>query len=186
MLSVSGHKIHGPKGVGILYIDEHVKIKPIIFGGGQQKGMRSGTENVPGIAGIGKATELSYANLDRDVERLYELKRYFEDGLQKLSGVVINGPLYEQGAPHIVSASFAGVRSEVLLHALEDKGIYVSAGSACDQLQMLCIEIPRNSAQVKVCRHDNDKADCQIQSQQDFSFCFIFSSIFHETAFSIR
>ena len=131
MLSVSGHKIHGPKGVGILYIDEHVKIKPIIFGGGQQKGMRSGTENVPGIAGIGKATELSYANLDRDVERLYELKRYFEDGLQKLSGVVINGPLYEQGAPHIVSASFAGVRSEVLLHALEDKGIYVSAGSAC-------------------------------------------------------
>ena len=131
MLSVSGHKIHGPKGVGILYIDEHVKIKPIIFGGGQQKGMRSGTENVPGIAGIGRATELSYANLDRDVERLYELKRYFEDGLQKLSGVVINGPLYEQGAPHIVSASFAGVRSEVLLHALEDKGIYVSAGSAC-------------------------------------------------------
>ena len=131
MLSVSGHKIHGPKGVGILYIDEHVKIKPIIFGGGQQKGMRSGTENVPGIAGIGKATELSYANLDHDVERLYELKRYFEDGLQKLSGVVINGPLYEQGAPHIVSASFAGVRSEVLLHALEDKGIYVSAGSAC-------------------------------------------------------
>ena len=95
MLSVSGHKIHGPKGVGILYIDEHVKIKPIIFGGGQQKGMRSGTENVPGIAGIGKATELSYANLDHDVERLYELKRYFEDGLQKLSGVVINGPLYE-------------------------------------------------------------------------------------------
>lgn len=131
MLSVSGHMIHGPKGVGILYIDEHVKIKPIIFGGGQQKGMRSGTENVPGIAGIGRATELSYANLDRDVERLYELKRYFEDGLQKLSGVVINGPLYEQGAPHIVSASFAGVRSEVLLHALEDKGIYVSAGSAC-------------------------------------------------------
>ena len=131
LLSVSGHKIHGPKGTGFLYVGDKVKIHPYIHGGGQQQGMRSGTENVPGIAGIGRATELSYANLDRDVERLYELKRYFEDGLQKLSGVVINGPLYEQGAPHIVSASFAGVRSEVLLHALEDKGIYVSAGSAC-------------------------------------------------------
>lgn len=131
MLSVSGHKIHGPKGTGFLYIDEHVKIKPILFGGGQQKGLRSGTENVPGVAGIGKATQMMYRNLATDVEKLYELKRYFTDEIQKLENVKVNGPLYEEGAPHIVSVSFAGVRSEVLLHALEDRGVYVSAGSAC-------------------------------------------------------
>jgi len=131
MLSVSGHKIHGPKGIGFLYIDEHVKIKPILFGGGQQKGLRSGTENVPGVAGIGKAVQLMYRNLAADVEKLYELKRYFTDEIQKLENVKVNGPLYEEGAPHIVSVSFAGVRSEVLLHALEDRGVYVSAGSAC-------------------------------------------------------
>lgn len=131
MLSVSGHKIHGPKGTGFLYIDEHVKIKPILFGGGQQKGLRSGTENVPGVAGIGKATQLMYRNLSEDVERLYKLKRHFTDGILQISNVKINGPMYEEGAPHIVSVSFAGVRSEVLLHALEDRGVYVSAGSAC-------------------------------------------------------
>jgi cysteine desulfurase len=131
MLSVSGHKIHGPKGTGFLYVDEHVKIKPIVFGGGQQKGMRSGTENVPGVAGIGKATQLMYRNLAEDVEKLYDLKRYFTDEIQKIENVKVNGPLYEEGAPHIVSVSFAGVRSEVLLHALEDRGVYVSAGSAC-------------------------------------------------------
>ena len=131
MLSVSGHKIHGPKGTGFLYIDEKVKIKPIVFGGGQQKGMRSGTENVPGTAGLGKACELIYKDLSADVERLYELKRYFTDRVLEISQVQVNGPLYEEGAPHIVSVSFGGVRSEVLLHALEDRGICVSAGSAC-------------------------------------------------------
>lgn len=131
MLSVSGHKIHGPKGIGFLYIDDHVKIKPIVFGGGQQKGLRSGTENVPGIAGLGKATELMYRDLSEDVAKLYELKRYFTDEVLQIPGVKINGPLYEEGAPHIVSVSFAGVRSEVLLHALEERGVYVSAGSAC-------------------------------------------------------
>lgn len=131
MMSVSGHKIHGPKGTGFLYIDEHVKIKPILFGGGQQKGMRSGTENVPGVAGIGKATQLMYRNLPEDVSRLYGLKRYFTDGILQISNAKVNGPMYEEGAPHIVSVSFLGVRSEVLLHALEEKGVYVSAGSAC-------------------------------------------------------
>ncbi len=131
MMSVSGHKIHGPKGTGFLYIDERVKIKPILFGGGQQKGMRSGTENVPGVAGIGKAAQLMYRNLSEDVSRLYELKRYFTDGILQISNAKVNGPMYEEGAPHIVSVSFLGVRSEVLLHALEEKGVYVSAGSAC-------------------------------------------------------
>ncbi len=131
MMSVSGHKIHGPKGVGFLYVDEKVKIKPILFGGGQQSGIRSGTENVPGIAGMAKAVELIYNDLDGEVEKLYHLKKAFVEGLQKLDGIVVNGWADEQGAPHIVSVSVSGVRSEVLLHALEDKGIYVSAGSAC-------------------------------------------------------
>lgn len=131
MVSVSGHKIHGPKGVGFLYIDERTKIKPIIFGGGQQRNFRSGTENVPGAAGIGKAAELIYRDLAKDTERLYRLKEYFVGELSRMPHVYINGPQDETGAPHIVSASIAGIRSEVLLHALEEKGVYVSSGSAC-------------------------------------------------------
>lgn len=131
MVSVSGHKIHGPKGVGFLYIDERTKIKPIIFGGGQQRNFRSGTENVPGVAGIGKASELIYRDLAEDTERLYRLKEYFVRELSSMPHIYINGPQDETGAPHIVSASIGGIRSEVLLHALEEKGVYVSAGSAC-------------------------------------------------------
>lgn len=131
MVSVSGHKIHGPKGTGFLYIDEKVKIKPIIYGGGQQNGYRSGTENILGVAGLGKASELIYKDLVEDTNRLYELKKRLVEGLLKIDRVKINGPQDETGAPHIVSASIAGIRSEVMLHSLEDKGIYVSAGSAC-------------------------------------------------------
>ena len=131
LLSVSGHKIHGPKGVGFLYIGEKVKIHNIIYGGGQQKNLRSGTENVPGIAGMAKAAEMLYNHLEEDAERLYSLKDYFCEGLRKIPDIRINNPEGMEGAPHIVSLSVVGVRSEVLLHALEDKGIYVSAGSAC-------------------------------------------------------
>lgn len=131
LLSASGHKIHGPKGVGLLYVDEKVKIRPISYGGGQQGGMRSGTENVPGAAGLAKAVELVYKNLDQDVARMYQLKKAFVEGIRKLDDVVVNGYSDENGAPHVASVSFKGVRSEVILHALEDKGIYVSAGSAC-------------------------------------------------------
>lgn len=131
LLSVSGHKIHGPKGIGFLYIGEKVKIHNIIYGGGQQKNLRSGTENVPGIAGMAKAAEMLYNHLEEDAERLYSLKDYFCEGLRKIPDIRINNPEGMEGAPHIVSLSVAGVRSEVLLHALEDKGIYVSAGSAC-------------------------------------------------------
>lgn len=131
LLSVSGHKIHGPKGVGFLYIGEKVKIHNIIYGGGQQKNLRSGTENVPSIAGMAKAAEMLYNHLEEDAERLYSLKDYFCEGLRKIPDIRINNPEGMEGAPHIVSLSVAGVRSEVLLHALEDKGIYVSAGSAC-------------------------------------------------------
>lgn len=131
LLSVSGHKIHAPKGTGVLYVDQKVKIRPILFGGEQQKGLRSGTENVPGIAGIAEAAKACYTGLDEKIDRLYQLKEQFTDGIHKLEGTVVNGRTGRDSAPHIVSVSFEGVRSEVLLHALEERGIYVSAGSAC-------------------------------------------------------
>ncbi len=131
LLSVSGHKIHGPKGVGFLYVNEKVKIHPILFGGGQQRGLRSGTENVPSIAGLAKASEEIYASLDRDVERMYDLKQRFLNGVRQLPDVRVNGLTGRESAPHVISVSFRGVRSEVLLHALEERQIYVSAGSAC-------------------------------------------------------
>lgn len=131
LLSVSGHKIHGPKGVGFLYISEKVKIHPLIRGGGQQRDLRSGTDNVPGIAGIGCAAELIYDNFEKKTGHIRELKKYLADELVKLENVFINGPEPEEAAPHILNVSFIGVRSEVLLHTLEEKEIYVSAGSAC-------------------------------------------------------
>ncbi len=144
LLSASAHKFHGPKGCGFLYVREGVKIRPTVFGGGQQRGLRSGTENVAGIAGMALAAQEVFQTLDQDFERMVGLRRKFLTGLLALPGVTVNGPTgcpgLESGAdsaaagfaaPHIVNASFAGVRSEVLLHALEEKGIYVSAGSAC-------------------------------------------------------
>ena len=131
MLSVSGHKIHGPKGSGFLWVKEKTKLKPLILGGGQQKGMRSGTENVPAIAGLGEAAEEIYENLDEKRAHLYGLKQRFIDRIEKLEGTHVNGKTGEDSAPHIVSVSFEGIRSEVLLHSLEDRGIYVSSGSAC-------------------------------------------------------
>lgn len=131
LLSVSAHKIHGPKGVGFLYINEKVKIKPIIFGGGQQKGMRSGTENVPGVAGMALAVEEIYKDFEEKTDYLYAIKDRFVKGLADIEGVKVNGLRGRDSAPHVVSVSIAGIRSEVMLHALEDKGIYVSAGSAC-------------------------------------------------------
>ena len=131
LLAVSGHKIHGPKGAGFLYINEKAKIQPLLLGGGQQKGMRSGTDNVPGIAGLGVAAKKIYENLEADTARMRELKTYLAAELGKMEQVEINGPEPEKGAPHILNVSFLGVRSEVLLHTLEDRQIYVSAGSAC-------------------------------------------------------
>ena len=128
MLSVSGHKIHGPKGIGFIYIKEGTKIKPMIWGGNQQKGMRSGTENVPGIVGLGKATELIYQDHKEKVKHIRAVKEHFID---RVMAEIPNVKDNSGEAPHIASISFLGVRSEVLLHALEEKGIYVSAGSAC-------------------------------------------------------
>lgn len=140
LMSVSGHKFHGPKGSGFLYVKEGTKISPILFGGGQQKGMRSGTENVPAIAGMAEAARIMYDSHSEKVDRLYSLKKHLIQGLVEIDGVTVNAvpewhnsldESVRQTAPHIVSASFDGVRSEVLLHALADKGIFVSSGSAC-------------------------------------------------------
>lgn len=133
MMSVSGHKIHGPKGSGFLYVNEKVKIRPILFGGGQQDGMRSGTENVPAIAGLGVAVKEIYTGHLEKRAKLYELKKRLIAGLQDVDGVTINALIdpIEETAPHIVSVSFANTRSEVMLHALAQKGVFVSSGSAC-------------------------------------------------------
>ena len=131
LLSVSAHKIHGPKGVGFLYIRSGVKIKPLIYGGGQQNNLRSGTENVPGAAGLGVAAKEMYTDHEEKIRRLTELKDYMIDRLGEIEGTLVNSKKGTESAPQIVSVSFEGVRSEVLLHALEDKEIYVSSGSAC-------------------------------------------------------
>lgn len=162
LLSVSGHKIHGPKGTGILYVNSKLKIHPILLGGGQQKGMRSGTENVPGIAGLAEAAKECYENLDEKIDRLYALKERFVKQIEELDDVKVNGRTGRDSAPHIVSVSFRDVRSEVLLHALEEKGIYVSAGSACSSNK------PAVSHTLKSMGVEKDLLGSTIR----FSFCF--------------
>ncbi len=163
LLSVSGHKIHGPKGSGFLYASGKVKLKPIIYGGGQQKGMRSGTENVPAIAGLGEAVKYSYDNFNEKIEKLYSLKDYFIDEVSKIDNVKINSKKGQESAPHIVSVSFIGVRSEVMLHTLEDRGIFVSAGSACSSNKQKNV-----SATLKGIGLKPEEIDSTIR----FSFCY--------------
>lgn len=162
LLSVSGHKIHGPKGTGILFIRDKVKVRPLILGGGQQKAMRSGTENVPGIAGLGIAAKIVYTNLDEKIDYLYHLKDQLIEGIRTIPGTIINGKTGRDSAPHILSVSFEGVRSEVLLHALEDRNIYVSSGSACASNK------PALSSTLVAIGVDNKLLDSTIR----FSFCF--------------
>ncbi len=131
LLSVSGHKIHAPKGIGFLYIRDKVKVKPIIYGGGHQKGMRSGTENVPGVAALGEAAAEIYDNFEDKIDKMYAIKERFIKGVTEIEGVTINGRTGRDSAPQVVSVSIRDVRSEVMLHSLEEYGIYVSAGSAC-------------------------------------------------------
>lgn len=165
LMSASGHKIHGPKGVGFLYVDEKVKIHSLIHGGGQQQNLRSGTENVPGAAGLARAAELLYENLEEDTAGLYQIKQVFLDGVRKIEGVRVNGllpdrPSGEETAPHVASIFIPGVRSEVMLHALEEKGIFVSAGSACSARK------PQPSATLKAMGASRE----QLESTIRFSF----------------
>ncbi len=130
LLSVSGHKFHGPKGTGMLYIREKTQNSVRDHGGGQQSGMRSGTENVPGAAGMALAAEMAYGKLEESRAHMCQ-REHLIHGLQAMENVTVHGAEGGTAAPHIVNASFLGVRSEVLLHTLEYEGIYVSAGSAC-------------------------------------------------------
>ncbi len=132
MLSMSGHKIHGPKGVGFFYMKKGLKVRPIIYGGGQERGQRSATENTPGIVGLAKAVELAMENMDASHEKVMEVKRTLAEGiLRDIPKTHINGPSIEEASPYVLNVSFNGLRSEVLLHSLEESEIYVSAGSAC-------------------------------------------------------
>ncbi len=142
LMSVSGHKINAPKGSGFLYVKDGVRIRPLIWGGGQQKDRRSGTENVPAIAGLAAAARQYYNERREATERLYELKTMFVNELKDINGTHVHAVKPEEDgsfseaevrktAPHIVSAGFEGARAEVLLHALEQSEIYVSSGSAC-------------------------------------------------------
>lgn len=162
LLSVSGHKLHAPKGVGFLYVNSRVKIHPLILGGGQQKGMRSGTDNVPGIAGMGQAAKEAYTDFDYKLQHIYELKQFFMEEAAKLPDTVLNSLPGAEGAPHIVSVSFRGVRSEVLLHALEERGIQVSSGSACSSNKKLPV-----SSVLKEIGMEKELLDATIR----FSFC---------------
>ena len=140
LMSASGHKIHGPKGSGFLYIRDGINMVPFVRGGGQQRDLRSGTENVPAYAGFGKAAEDAYTDHEKKIGDMYALKQRFIAEVQKaVPRCIVNAidkikPLSEavnETAPHVASVSFPGTRAEVMLHALEAKGIYVSSGSAC-------------------------------------------------------
>ena len=128
-LTASGHKIHGPKGVGFLYKKSGVRLSPLIYGGNQESGYRSGTENVPGIVGMAKATELIVPNIQENYEKIKMLWRRLKKGILDIGDVIINSP--NNCTPYILNASFMGTRGEVILHRLESKGIFVSTGSAC-------------------------------------------------------
>jgi cysteine desulfurase len=136
LLSISAHKIHGPKGVGALYVRDGVKLQPLFYGGGQERGIRSGTENAPGIAGFGVAAERAAKELAKSSSKMRELRdELIEKIRSEISDVRINTP--EQAAPHIVNVSFRGVRGEVLVHALESGGVFVSTGSACSSKEKI-------------------------------------------------
>lgn len=130
-LTASAHKIHGPKGVGILYIKKGAVLKSLISGGSQEKGLRAGTENLPGIIGLETAAQITFKNINENYSKVKELKEYMVSELEKIDNIRINSPLRDEFSPYILNVSFIGVRAEVLLHLLEESNIYVSTGSAC-------------------------------------------------------
>lgn len=129
-MSVSGHKFHGPKGIGFMYVRDNNRIKPLLTGGGQEIGIRSGTENVPGIYGIGEAVRIVNQDLEGNIKKIESLKLLLkQEIIENIENIKINSP--EDGVCHILNVSFLGIKGEVLLHYLEQKDIYVSTGSAC-------------------------------------------------------
>ena len=132
LLTMSGHKIHGPKGTGALFMRKGLKVKPLMLGGGQQRGQRPGTENGAGAAALGVAAEAAFSSLKESIEKVREVKRTLLEGILAMPDTQLNGDSLEEASPYVLNVTFKGLRSEVLLHALESKGIVVSAGSACD------------------------------------------------------
>jgi len=132
-LSISGHKIHSLKGVGALYIKKGIRIEPLYYGGGQEEGIRPGTENIPGIWSLGKAVEVYQRLGQQAIDIVRESKEYFTKRiLEEIAQTGINGTLDKQkSAPHIANIWFKGIPGEVIIHALEEKGIFASTGSAC-------------------------------------------------------
>ncbi|QLY81103.1 cysteine desulfurase family protein [Clostridium intestinale] len=130
-LTVSSHKFHGPKGVGFCYIRKGLRLKPLISGGGQESGFRSGTENLPGVMGMVVASKMAQASIKESYKKVWEIKEHFIEKLKGIENIKINSPLKENISPYILNVSFTGIRGEVLLHALEENGIFVSTGSAC-------------------------------------------------------
>lgn len=132
LMSISGHKICGPKGIGALYVKKGTKLRSIVFGGSQEFGLRAGTENVPGILGLGAASELVKRELEVNTKKMGQLKIRLLEGIKdNLQGIKVNSIIGDGSAPHILNLSFKGIRGEVLLHSLEQEHIYVSTGSAC-------------------------------------------------------
>jgi cysteine desulfurase len=132
LLTLSGHKIHGPKGIGALYVDSSSTIKSILHGGNQENGLRAGTENLPAIAGFARAVEINFQDLPGRENTLRNLKNRFHSKLQgNMKDIRINTPEDFHVAPHILNVSFPGLKGEVLLRQLESEGVYVSTGSAC-------------------------------------------------------
>ncbi|MDO4535032.1 MAG: cysteine desulfurase family protein [Clostridium perfringens] len=129
--SASAHKIHGPKGVGFCYVRKSLKVNPLIEGGGQESGVRAGTENLPGVLSFVKASDLAFELIDENYKKVLDLKKYFIERLEEIKDIKVNSPLLDSISPYILNVSFFGVRAEVLLHMLEEKGIFVSTGSAC-------------------------------------------------------
>lgn len=138
-LTVSGHKFHGPKGCGFVYVRKNNNLVPLIEGGSQEFGLRAGTQNIGCIMGLTKAAEISCGNMEENFEKVKEIKARFIEKLQAIDNVRINSPLSDEFLPYILSVSFRGVRGEVLLHFLEESGIYVSTGSACSSKERVRI-----------------------------------------------
>ena len=156
MISISGHKIHGPKGIGALYVKKGVRLHPRVFGGGQEKNMRPGTENVPAIAGLGCAVSMNPGFKDNGVKK-YMAERI----LSEIPNTFVNNADFENSADYILNVSFPGARSEVILHFLESKGVFVSSGSACSSNK------PGKSHVLTAMGLDNKRIDSSIR----FSFC---------------
>ncbi len=130
LMSLSGHKIHGPKGVGVLYVRRDTRLAPMLGGGEQERGVRPGTENVPGIAGIGAAARLLAPGVEDAAARVRMLSDRLREHIETIADARVNTPR-DGAVPHLLSATFRGVRGEILLHRLEQDGVFVSTGSAC-------------------------------------------------------